>query len=441
VKRAVVIGGGFAGLASATALAARGAAVTVLEARPYLGGRARSFRDDATDAVVDNGQHVLMGCYTETLAFLERIAALSKLRRQRRPHVALREAGGRGGAIACPPLPGPLHMLAAVLRFQLLTPAERLRALSGGARLLFMRRRGDARLARLTVEQLLDLLAQPAAVRRALWHPIAIATLNEAPARAAAAPFAEVLARAFFGRRRDAQLVLPAVGLSELYTEDARRFLEAHGGTVEMRAQVASLELAPDRVAGVRLRDGRRLAADACIAAVPPGALAAIVPPALAPPPFETSPIVSVHLWYDRPVLRGDFVGLLGTRTQWLFDHSHAGSAGTGIHGLSAVLSADREAVAWERERIVAAVAADVRLTCPAAGEARLLRSVVVKERHATIATTPEAERRRPPVATAIDNLFLAGDWIATGLPPTIESATLAGHRAARATADRLELH
>lgn len=439
MSRALVIGGGFAGLAAGTALAARGAAVTVLEARPHLGGRARSFRDAATGTVVDNGQHVLMGCYTETLAFLGRIAASGKLRRQRALRVELRDVRGTAGALACPALPGPLHMLVALLRFGLVSRRERLRAIAGGVRLLAMRRRGDARLAALTVEELLDLLAQPAAVRRALWHPMAIATLNETPARAAAGPFAEVLARAFFGGRADAQFVLPAVGLSDLYTDDARRFLEAHGGRIETRAAVAALELAGGRLAGVRLRDGRRVAASVCIAAVPPRALATLLPAPLAPPSFDTSPIVSAHLWYDRPVLGAPFVGLLGARTQWLFDRG-AGGGGSGPWHVSAVLSADREAAAWETGRIAGAVAADVCATCPAARTARLVRHVVVKEKHATIATTPEAERRRPPTRTPLDGLFLAGDWIATGLPPTIESATLSGHRAAEAAADRLGL-
>jgi hypothetical protein len=267
---------------------------------------------------------------------------------------------------------------------------------------------------------------------------MAVATLNEAPDRAAARPFVEVLARAFFGGRGDAQFVLPAVGLSELYTDDARRFVEARGGRIETRAAVAAVELAGERVAGVRLRDGRRLPADACITAVPPDALASLVPPPLAPPPFETSPIVSVHLWYDRPVLAEPFVGLLGTRTHWLFDR---GAGGGGTWGVSAVLSAAREAASWESARIAQTVAADVRATCPGAGAARLVRHLVVKERQATIATTPEAERRRPATRTPVDNLFVAGDWTATGLPPTIESATLSGHRAAAAAASRLGLH
>ena len=271
--------------------------------------------------------------------------------------------------------------------------------------------------------------------------------MNETPERAAAGPFVEVLARAFFGRRADSDFVLPAVGLSELYTDDAQWFIEAHGGRVETRARVIGLDMREDRLEAVRLDDGRRLATRACVVAVPPRALAALLPdglrtrgPLAALDDFATSPIVSTHLWFDRPVLDVPFVGLLGSTTHWLFDRT-ALTGERGVDGgtcVSAVISADRAVATWPRERVVAAVTADVRAACPAARAARLVGSVVVKEKDATIATTPETERRRPPLTTAIDNLFLAGDWVATGLPPTIESATWSGHRAAAAARARL---
>ncbi len=444
---AVVVGGGFAGLAAGAALAAAGVSVTVLEGRPHLGGRARSFRDEETDTVVDNGQHAMMGCYAETLTFLQRIEAGGKLQRQEALRVEMHDPGRGRGVLASSRLPGPLHMLSAVLGYRLLARADRVRAVAGGARLLEWRRRRDTRLATLTVEALLDAIAQPPAIRRALWHPIAIATVNETPDRAAAAPFVEVLARAFFGRRADSAFVLPTVGLSELYTADARRFIEARGGRVETRARVVGLEMGSERLEAVQLEGGRRLPAAACIATVPPRALRAILPDGLrARGPlatldgFATSPIVSTHLWFDRPVLDAPFVGLLGATTHWLFDRTAlTGEPGAGGGTcVSAVISADRAVAAWPRERVAAAVLADVRAACPGARAARLARSVVVKEKDATIATTPEAERRRPPIPTVVDNLFLAGDWVATGLPPTIESATWSAHRAAEAVRARL---
>lgn len=443
MKRVAVIGGGFAGLAAGVALAERGVCVTVLEGRPRLGGRAYSFRDEASGMLVDNGQHAMMGCYTETLRFLDRISPGHARVRRTRLRVDLIDPRRGGGTIAGVALPGPLHMLGAVLRYRLLSRRERLGALAGGAMLRAMRRRRDSRLGSWTVTELLGHLGQSANACASFWNPVAIATLNESPTRAAAAPYVEVLTRAFFGGRRDSDFILPAVGLSDLYTDEACSFVERRGGRVERHAHVARLRLDAERVVGVELLDGRAVAVDACIATVPPRALAALLPPAACPPglgAFESSPIVSTHLWYDHPVLDRPFVGLIGTTTHWLFNRSRlvGGPANGGGQCVSAVISGDRAVATWDARRITAAVDGDVRAALRPAAGVRLLHAVVVKEKEATTAPTPAAERRRPGPETRIHNLMLGGDWTATGLPPTIESAVLSGHRAANLVAARL---
>lgn len=445
MKRVIVIGGGFAGLAAGVDLAARGIAVTIVEARPRLGGRAYSFRDDETGEVVDNGQHAMMGCYHETLAFLGRIGAAHKVIRQPNLRVEMIDARRGAGVITCPPLPSPLHMLLGVLRYRLLSRAERWRALLGGVRLMALRRRRDRRLGEATVEELLIALGQSGNSRTSFWYPVAIATLNESPHRAAAAPFAEVLARAFFGSRRDSQFILPRVGLSELYTDDARRFIEQRGGRLECKAVVAATEAQAGRVMALHLRDGRRVETDAVISTVPPSALGTFAPAEVRAhvPQFDTSPIVSVHLWFDRPVLASDFIGLLGTTTQFVFNRSRliGQGNGDGQQFVSAVISAGRDVVAWDNDRVAQIVTADIRALLPGAAQARVIRSVVVREKHATISLVPAVERVRPDVTTPVPNFFLAGDWTDTGLPATIESAVLSGRRAAGAAARSLQTH
>jgi len=448
MNRVAIIGGGFAGLAAAVDLAGRGFAVSLLEARPRLGGRAYSFRDHETGEVIDNGQHTLMGCYRDTLAFLDRIGATHKLMRQKNLHVRMVHPARGPGAITCPSLPSPLHLVGGILRYRLLTQAERLRALLGGMQVMAMRRRGDPRLRECTVEQLLLALRQSPNACASFWYPVAVATLNESPQRAAAVLFAEVLARAFFRSRADSQFVLPRVGLSELYTEDARRYVEARDGHVELQAAAAALVLRGNRVAGLQLRDGRAIATDACISAVPPKALAALLPDAArdrcglpALDAIDTSPIVSGHLWCDRPILSDAFVGLIGRTTQFVFNRT--GLTGQGDNGrqcLSAVISAGREVVEWPAARIAETVVADLQALVPAARGARVLHTVVVKEKQATISATPAAERLRPAACTPIANFFLAGDWTSTGLPPTIESAVYSGRRAAELVAEYLGL-
>ena len=208
--------------------------------------------------------------------------------------------------------------------------------------------------------------------------------------------------------------------------------------------------MSDDRVSAVQLRDGTCVEADAWISTVPPRSLAPLLPQRLrvgsslsALDQFDASPIVSTHLWFDRPVLASDFVGLLGTTTQWVFNRSKltANGNGTGQQCVSAVISAGRDVVEWDTSRVADTVVSDLRSLVPAARAAQLLRSVVVKEKHATISPTPAAERLRPPPRTSVDNFFLAGDWVQTGLPPTIESAVVSGQRAAQLVAARLAGH
>jgi len=450
MKRVAIIGGGFAGLAAGVELAARGFRVNVLEARPRLGGRAYSFTDEASGEVVDNGQHAMMGCYTHTLAFLERIGATRKLIRQPTLRVEFVDRQRGTGAIVASSLPSPLHLLTGILGYRLLDRAERMCALLGAMRLMAMRRRRDPRLSQSTVQEVLIALGQSENARRSFWYPVAIATLNESAARAAAAPFAEVLARAFFRSRADSQFVLPNVGLSDLYTDDAQAFIAVRGGSVTVKSAIARLSLRDDRISALELRDGTRIEADACISSVPPRALAGFLPLPLrtssalrALEQFDASPIVSTHLWFDRPVIESEFVGLLGTTTQWVFNRSKLTANGNGSRGqcVSAVISAGRDVVEWDTTRIANTVVADLRSLVPAARAARLLRSVVVKEKYATISPTPVADRLRPPPQTVVDNFFLAGDWTQTGLPPTIESAVASGQRAAQLVAGRLAGH
>jgi len=422
-----VVGGGFAGLAAAVRLARAGARVTLLERRPFLGGRAYSFADPVTGDVVDNGPHALMGAYTEALDFLREIGAAGKVRMQRRLRVTLADPVLGTGAVAAPPVPGPLQGAAALLRYRLLSPADRVRLLAGAVRLAV---RGEGWHGT-TVAEALARLGQSAEARARFWHPLAIATLNEVPEAAAAAPFAAVVRRAFFAGARAARFVLPAAPLSDVYTTDARRVVEEAGGRVLSGATVVTLALDGDRVRAVVLRDGRHVPADAVVLAVPCGALLRLLPPALVQAsPFRSlhalgsSPIVSVHLWLDRPVgWDSPFLGLLGGRAQWLF----ACAPGR----IASVTSGARFWDDAPDEAIVSEVLSDARAVLPVLGGTTVRRSLVVRERHATLSLTPAADAVRPEAETPLANLFLAGDWVRTGLPATIEGAVQSGRRAA----------
>jgi hydroxysqualene dehydroxylase len=444
----VVIGGGFAGLSAAVALAGQGFRVAVLEGKPALGGRAYSFADAETGDFVDNGQHVLMGCYGETFKFLNRIGQKGQLVFQTDLAIEMRERDGRVGVLRTAHLPGPLHMTAALMRYGLLRPRERLSAMVAALRMMRMHRRNRAHLRQVTVKTLMDELRQGERARQSFWYPLAIATLNEDPELASAALLAEVLKRAFFSGRSDSAFVYAKVGLSDLYCPGSVRLIEAGGGLVETRAVVEALEFgAEDSIAGVRLRDGRRLQAANFIVAVPPAQLTRLLPEGPGADPFfarlgeiTSSPIICVHAWFDREITEAAFVGFVGTRTQWLFNKrrifAENGERANGY--LSFVISGARKLVDAGNEELLDLVIGDLNTMIPSSRDARLLKALVLKEKQATMSPSPECDRLRPSLATPISNLFLAGDWIHTGLPATIESAVASGHAAAAAVAARV---
>jgi squalene-associated FAD-dependent desaturase len=433
----VVIGAGFAGLSAATALAEDGARVLVLEARPALGGRASAVRDPGTGEKLDNGQHVMMGCYDDTFAFLRRIGTADRVRRQTGLTVTMIEAGGRSSTLQLPPLPAPLHLLAGVLAWDALNWWDKASVIRVGAAI--RRRSSPSDLDRaLTVRAWLEQQQQAPRLIELFWEPLALAALNQPIDQAAAGTFLEVLSRMFGPDADRASLVVPAVPLDELYAEPARDWLSAHGGQVWTRA-AARVAFDGDRLAGVDVR-GERIVAGAVICAAPWLAYSRVF--AAAPPLLggivrdaattASSPIVTVNLWFDRAVMDQPIIGLPGRVFQWVFDKARL--FGRERSHLSLVASGAMEVVASSNDDLIATALRDAASALPAVGAARLLHASAVRERHATFSLAP-GQPRRPGTRTAVTGLLLAGDWIETGLPATIESAVVSGHQAATAAA------
>lgn len=448
VKDAVVIGGGLAGLSAGVALAELGLRVAVIEGKPALGGRAYSFVDSETGDFVDNGQHVLMGCYRETLDFLGKIGTRDKLIVHRNLEIEMLDGPHRRATLRTAALPGPLHMSAALVRYAHLSIGERMKVIAGGARLMFIRRFERERLAQMTVAEVMQALGQGEQARRCFWYPIAIATLNEDPQLASAELLAEVLKRAFFSRRIDSAFVYSRVGLSDLYCDAARNFIERRGGIVTCRAIAEEVEVgASGAVSAVRLREGDRLRAANFIAAVPPQQLLRLMPEGAISDRYfsrigslDSSPIICAHVWLDREVTNAAFVGFIGTTTQWLFNKRRIFERHGERHPgyLSFVISGARGLADRSSDELLAIIMNDLRAMIPAAREASVLKAIVLKEKHATMAPDPESVRNRPSTATPIRNLFLAGDWVRTNLPATIESAVMSGRMAADAVGARV---
>jgi uncharacterized protein with NAD-binding domain and iron-sulfur cluster len=285
-----------------------------------------------------------------------------------------------------------------------------------------------------TVADWLTRHGQRGRLREWLWEPLAVAALNQAPGEAAAEPFVKVLAEMFGPRRSDSSLVLPLKPLHEMYALPAKRYVESKGGEVRVNS-LARVRIGEGRVASVEVR-GEPLTISQVVAAVPWFALepllvgdvlpmSSIVASASA---MTSKPIVTVNLWYDRAVMDDVFVGLPGREMQWVFDKRRA--FGEAASHLSLVASGADALVGADNAALVALAAREVAAAIPGTRDAVLERGTVIREKRATFSLAP-GEPDRPGVTTPIEGLFLAGDWIDTGLPGTIESAAAAGHLAA----------
>ncbi len=445
---AIVIGGGFAGLSAAVRLLQHGAKVLVLEARSRLGGRATAFRDRETGELVDNGQHVLLGCYVETFAFLREIGAEDHVRLQPQLAVTMVDRDGRLSRLECPTLPAPFHLAGAVLDWEALTWRDRLSVLRMATPLRLARRSlrpGAPRIAASpgeTVENWLVRNGQTARIREMLWDPLVLAALNQ-PARQAAAPmFARVLGEMFGRDPRASAIGLPIKPLDLMYAEPARAYIEARGGQVRTGAS-ATVEIDGTRIVSVSSGDDQRWTTSVVVSAVPwfaldtlfarysepPTALAATIAAAKA---MTSSPIITVNLWFDRPILDQPFIGLPGRAMQWVFDKRTV--FGDATCHLSLVSSGAADIYERTNAALITLAHEELRDALPSAAAAGLVRATVVREPRATFSLAV-GQPARPGTGSEVRGLFLAGDWIDTGLPATIESAVRSGHRAAEMAA------
>ena len=432
----IIVGAGFAGLSAAVELTRRGARVLVLEARPGLGGRASSFVDPETGETVDNGQHVLIGCYDETFRFLRAIGTEELVRLNTELDIEFVDREGRRTRLRTARLPAPWHLVGGLLRWRALSWRDRLAAIRLGRVLARMARADrDAEGAhRDTVDVWLERHGQTARLREMLWDPLAVAALNQPPSVAAAAPFLGVVSRMFRGSRRNAAIGVPRVPLDALYASPAAAWIAARAGEVRTNAP-ARIVCAGERVSHVDVK-GERIEAGAVVCAVPWHALERTVSPApsvLADTiaranATESSPIVTVNVWFDTAVTSVPFVGLPGRTMQWVFDKRQA--FGSSASHLSLVSSGAEAIVAETNASLVERALAEIRTALPAARHAVVRRANVVREKRATFSLAP-GQPARPDTVTPVRGLLLAGDWIDTGLPATIESAVASGHRAA----------
>ncbi len=461
--RVVVVGGGLAGITAAIALAESGADVTLLEARPRLGGATCSFHRDGL--IVDTGQHVFLGCCSAYRGLLAKLGMTEHAPLQDRFDVTVLAPGRsvsqpRRARLRRTALPGPLHMLPALGRYPFLSWAERAQV----ARPALAMRRVDPAAPAADTERFGDWLAargQSERARRALWDLFSVSALNIAGDDASLALAATVVKTGLLGKNNAADIGVAALPLGELHGDAAATLLAKLGAQVTLGTKVSAIEggaieggaieggaiegevaEAEGRAARFRVRLGRGedadLAADAVVLAVPHEKAAPLIPPDALPPGTVTgweglgaSPIVNVHVIYDRPVTNLPFAAAIDSPVQWVFDRTRiSGMDRPGQYLAISLSAADEYAdvpAARLREQFVPALAE----LFPAARDAQVTEFFVTRERRATFRQAPGSGALRPKAATRRPGLVLAGAWTDTGWPDTMEGAVRSGLAAA----------
>lgn len=425
----VVVGGGLAGIAAAAILESHHLPVILIEARRDLGGRAGSFEDAQSGELLDNCQHVLLGCCTNLIDLYRRLGASEQIRWYRRVHYL--DARGRHYSLwAVPGLSAPLHLGPSMALFNLLSPAERLSVAHAMRAMMRIGRAGRAALADVSFGDWLARHHQPPDVIRKFYDPVVISALNEDTQRAAALYAVQVFQEAMLRNRRGYVLGLPDCPLQTLYARRPCR-------DIRLGRRVTEVICRDRTVTSLRLADGETMAVSAVVLATNHHATAKLIPPEWLriDPRFggleklESVPILGAHLWFDRPLMKIPHAALIEGPLQWIFRKNPEGSA---IHG---VISAARQWVSTPHDRCASLFEHQLRALFhqPAA---RLVRYRIVIEKRATFSPTPGVDRRRPPqgpVSSSIENLFLAGDYTRTGWPATMEGAVRSGYLAAGA--------
>jgi zeta-carotene desaturase len=500
-----VAGGGLAGLAVACALADTGFRVTLFEKRPFLGGRASSYEHPGTGEVVDNCQHVLLGCCTNLIEFYRRIGAEDKIRWYDR--LIFLEPGGRASFIAPSFLPAPLHTTPAFLRAACLGWRDKVaiaRAMmiltgilpNGGTEPLLVRSEGKTTV-RDTGENFLMWLRRHGQTARAterFWKTILVSALNEDLERISVAYAAQVVRESFLKSAAGGRLGVPTVPLTDLYNA-AGDYVRARGGALHLRRPLEAFTASSSQM---RVQVGDQAGVfDYLVLALPFDGLDRILPDAAESTAlrqklahFESSPITGIHLWFDRQISDLDHAVLLDRTIQWMFHKSRLqpmrtegriSQASTCEEGeghdlsrapafaettqaaalrsagpfdsaqgrqpgaaapkrtngsyIELVVSSSKSLLDQSRAEIVDLALREVREFFPAAREANLVKSTVIKEVNATYSPRPGIDAHRPGAATAWPRVFLAGDWTATGWPATMEGAVRSGYLAAEALA------
>lgn len=423
MKKSLVIGGGFAGLSAAVYLSNKNHNVTLFESSPKLGGRAYSLLNPETGSYYDNGQHIMMGCYKETLAFLSLINACHLLEKPDSLSITFVKKGGGIYKLSASSHYYPFNLLKALLNFRALRFKSRIKIIDLFLDLVCCY---SCDLKGKTIKEwLLDKRQTDEAIRD-FWGIIAIGALNTGIERASAPIFASILKRIFFDGTESSAIILAKSGLSELYVNPSLDYLNVKGAEVKLSERVIRFHTEQNKITKVITNRATYDNFDFIISAVPAYSLIQILQSSsienVRIPELEYSSILNVHLWLSENPFSEPFYGFLDGEIHWLFNH--------GSHISLTISGADRFNDLTE-EKILETIYSDLEIFFTIFKSSLVIDYKIIKEKRATFIPDMKSIELRNTIKSEINNLILAGDWTNTELPSTIESAVLSGRIAA----------
>ena len=441
--RVVIVGGGLAGMSAAESLARCGNNrfnIVVLEAKRNTGGRAGSFQDPSSHETVDYCQHVAMGCCTNLIGLLKRCGQLDQWNRESELKFLF---AGKPPTRFLPSrfLPPPFHLLGTLLGIRYLRWNQVLSIANAMWRLM---RTSTSQLQNVTASDWLIRNGQDATARERFWGVILVSALGENCDAVSMAAARKVIVDGFAGARGAADILIPGKPLSVLFGQQLAETLRGIGVTIQTESIVSDMIPTDDGRVAVHANNNKPLIADHVIVATAWHNSAKLLANHLPRTTIDefsrigSSPISGVHLWFDRELTDRAHAVIVGGLSQWLFRPSRSTAPATREFYYQVVISGSAGLRDKPKAELVDTVVAELQQFFPATRDAKLIRSRVVTDPNSVFSVRPEIETLRPDASTTLPWLHLAGDWIATGWPSTMEGAVISGRMAANSVLERL---